>query len=54
MRHSQVRPEHLHSLGISDEPGDETRREGEDLRLDTVAKEGDGPGHDRIIAYPLC
>jgi hypothetical protein len=54
MRHSQVWPEQFHSLGVPDESGDESGRKGENLRLDAVVEEGDGPGHDRSIAYSLC
>jgi hypothetical protein len=54
MRHPQVWPEQLHSFGVPDESGDETRLEGENFRLDAVVEEGDGPGHERSIAFPLC
>jgi hypothetical protein len=45
---SQVWPVFLHSLGITDEAGDESGREGEDLLLDAVAVKGDGPDHDAL------
>lgn len=54
MRHSRVWPDQLHSPCMPDESGDDSRREGEDFRLDAVAEEGDGPGYGRNIADPLC
>jgi hypothetical protein len=45
MRHSKVGPENLHSLRVSDETRDKSRRKREDFGLDAIAVEGDGPGH---------
>jgi hypothetical protein len=54
VRHSQVWSEQLHSLGVPDESGDESRCEGENFRLYALVEEGYGPGHSGSIAYSLC
>src|SRR6185312_1763534 len=54
VRHSQVWTEQLHSFGISDESRDESGCEVEDLRLDAIVEESDGPSHRGSIAYSLC
>lgn len=54
MRHSQIRPERLHSLRIPQEARKQPGWESEDLGLDALVVEGDVPSHPRSIAYPLC
>src|SRR5207247_927700 len=54
MWHSQIRPERLHFLGISQKARKQAAWESEDLDLDAFVVEGDVPSHRRSIAYPLC
>ena len=54
MWHSQIRPERVHFLRISQKARKQAGWESEDLGLDALVVEGDVPGHGRSIAYPLC
>ncbi len=51
--HAQIWTERFHSLGIPQETGDKGVWESEELILDALVVEGDGPSHDDIIAYLL-